>query len=285
MSDIVARLKHQQREQEAQRICLLKIRERGLAMKLARVEQLFDGSRLIFYYLAEKRVDFRELVKDLARALRTPDRDAADRRAGRGQAARRLRRLRQTRLLHDAAAGLRADVDQDGQAPEPRLNPAKLSGRCGRLKCCLRYELPNGKGVVHGGCADEGGCGSCDNPTGPGATAGVARVAAAAAASAADSTSALPSSSALCLTQRSHSALQRHAVKRHPIDDGERPEISRQLPDGLGENRRKPEAGQGADQCGRESQVACESQEAPAQSLRAHEPTRAGPVVVPKLAG
>ena len=39
---------------------------------------------------------------------------------------------------------------------------------CGRLKCCLRYELPNGKGVKHGGCADEGGCGSCDNPTGRG---------------------------------------------------------------------------------------------------------------------
>ena len=41
------------------------------------------------------------------------------------------------------------------------LNPSKLSGLCGRLKCCLRYELPNAKGVVHGGCGDEGGC---DNP-------------------------------------------------------------------------------------------------------------------------
>jgi cell fate regulator YaaT (PSP1 superfamily) len=46
--DVVTRLKHQQREQEAHRICLLKIKERGLSMKLARVEQLFDGSRLIF---------------------------------------------------------------------------------------------------------------------------------------------------------------------------------------------------------------------------------------------
>src|SRR5207247_1377460 len=45
------------------------------------------------------------------------------------------------------------------------LNPSKLSGLCGRLKCCLRYELPNAKGVVHGGCGDEGGC---DNPTGCG---------------------------------------------------------------------------------------------------------------------
>ena len=44
---------------------------------------------------------------------------------------------------------------------------------CGRLKCCLRYELPNGKGVKHGGCADEGGCGSCGNPTGPGGQHGL----------------------------------------------------------------------------------------------------------------
>jgi hypothetical protein len=52
------------------------------------------------------------------------------------------------------------------------LNPSKLSGMCGRLKCCLRYELPNAKGVVHGGCGDEGGCGSCSNPTGPGCRTG-----------------------------------------------------------------------------------------------------------------
>src|SRR4030095_10170187 len=69
--DIVARLKQQQREQEAHRICLMKIRERGLAMKLARVEQIFDGSRLIFYDTAEGRVDFRELVRDLAAHFRT----------------------------------------------------------------------------------------------------------------------------------------------------------------------------------------------------------------------
>ena len=43
------------------------------------------------------------------------------------------------------------------------LNPSKLSGLCGRLKCCLRYELPNAKGVQHGGCGSEGGC---DNPVG-----------------------------------------------------------------------------------------------------------------------
>ena len=69
--DVITRLKQQQREQEAQRICLLKIKERNIAMKLARVEQLFDGSRLIFYYTAEGRVDFRELVRDLAAHFRT----------------------------------------------------------------------------------------------------------------------------------------------------------------------------------------------------------------------
>ena len=69
--DIVARLKHQHREQEAHRIALLKIRERGLGMKLARVEQAFDGSKLIFYFTADGRVDFRELVRELAAEFRT----------------------------------------------------------------------------------------------------------------------------------------------------------------------------------------------------------------------
>ena len=69
--DMVARLKHQHREQEAYRIALLKIRERGLGMKLARVEQAFDGSKLIFYFTADGRVDFRELVRELAAEFRT----------------------------------------------------------------------------------------------------------------------------------------------------------------------------------------------------------------------
>jgi hypothetical protein len=49
------------------------------------------------------------------------------------------------------------------------LNPSKLSGLCGRLKCCLRYELPNAKGATHGGCGSEGGC---DNPSGCGTGGG-----------------------------------------------------------------------------------------------------------------
>src|SRR3984893_12064344 len=69
--DVVVKLKRQQKEQEAYRLALLKIRERGLDMKLTRVEQLFDGSRMIFYFTAEGRVDFRELVRELASEFHT----------------------------------------------------------------------------------------------------------------------------------------------------------------------------------------------------------------------
>ena len=170
--DVVTRLKHQHREQEAHRICLMKIRERGLAMKLTRVEQLFDGSRLIFYYTAEGRVDFRELVRDLAAHFRVRIemrqigvRDEARMLGGYGSCGRPL--CCTTFLQTFEPISIKMAKQQNLS-----LNPSKLSGMCGRLKCCLRYELPNGKGVKHGGCADEGGCGSCDNPTGPGAGGG-----------------------------------------------------------------------------------------------------------------
>jgi len=165
--DVVARLKHQQREQEAHRICLMKIRERGLGMKLTRVEQMFDGSRLIFYYTAEGRVDFRELVRDLAAHFHTRIemrqigvRDEARMLGGYGSCGRPL--CCTTWLQSFEPISIRMAKQQ-----HLSLNPSKLSGMCGRLKCCLRYELPNGKGVKHGGCADEGGCSSCSNPTGP----------------------------------------------------------------------------------------------------------------------
>jgi cell fate regulator YaaT (PSP1 superfamily) len=165
--DVVSRLKHQQREQEAHRVCLMKIKERGLAMKLTRVEQLFDGSRLIFYYTAEGRVDFRELVRDLAAHFRTRIemrqmgvRDEARMLGGYGPCGRPL--CCTTWLQSFEPISIRMAKQQSLS-----LNPSKLSGMCGRLKCCLRYELPNGKGVKHAGCADEGGCGSCSNPTGP----------------------------------------------------------------------------------------------------------------------
>jgi len=164
--DVIARFKQEQREQEAHRICLLKIRERQLAMKLARVEQLFDGSRLIFYYTAEGRIDFRELVRDLAAHFRSRIemrqigvRDEARMLGGYGACGRPL--CCTTWLTSFEPVSIKMAKQQNLS-----LNPSKLSGMCGRLKCCLRYELPNGKGVKHGGCADEGG--GCSNPTGPG---------------------------------------------------------------------------------------------------------------------
>jgi cell fate regulator YaaT (PSP1 superfamily) len=69
--DVALRLRHEHREREAFQVCAMKIREHALDMKLTRVEQLFDGSRLIFYYTAEERVDFRELVRELAAHFRT----------------------------------------------------------------------------------------------------------------------------------------------------------------------------------------------------------------------
>ena len=167
--DVMVRLKRQQREQEAHRVALLKIRERGLEMKLTRVEQLFDGSRLIFYFTAEGRIDFRELVRELASEFHTRiemrqigARDEAKMLGGYGSCGRPL--CCTTWLNAFEPVSIKMAKQQDLS-----LNPSKLSGLCGRLKCCLRYELPNAKGQVHGGCGSEGGC---DNPSGCGTGSG-----------------------------------------------------------------------------------------------------------------
>jgi cell fate regulator YaaT (PSP1 superfamily) len=164
--DIVTRFKQQQREKEAYRIALLKIREHGLGMKLTRVDHAFDGSRLVFYFTAEGRVDFRELVRDLANEFRmriemrqVGARDEAKALGGYGTCGRPL--CCTTFLTSFEPISIKMAKQQDLS-----LNPSKLSGLCGRLKCCLRYELPNARGQVHGGCGSEGGC---DNPTGCGA--------------------------------------------------------------------------------------------------------------------
>jgi cell fate regulator YaaT (PSP1 superfamily) len=163
--DVVARMKQERREQEAYRVALLKIRERGLAMKLTRVEQAFEGSRLVFYFTAEGRVDFRDLVRELASEFRTRIemrqmgvRDEAKLLGGYGTCGRPL--CCTTFLTSFEPVSIRMAKQQ-----ELSLNPSKLSGLCGRLKCCLRYELPNAAGKVHGGCGSEG---DCDNPTGCG---------------------------------------------------------------------------------------------------------------------
>jgi cell fate regulator YaaT (PSP1 superfamily) len=163
--DVLLKLKHAQREQEAHRVAQLKIRERGLAMKLTKVEQTFDGARLIFYYTADARVDFRELVRDLAAHFHTRIemrqigvRDEARMLGGYGSCGRPL--CCTTWLKSFEPVSIKMAKQQ-----QLSLNPSKLSGQCGRLKCCLRYELPNGNGVKHGGCSDNGGC---SNPSGCG---------------------------------------------------------------------------------------------------------------------
>jgi cell fate regulator YaaT (PSP1 superfamily) len=164
--DVVARLKYRERERQAFNVATLKIRERGLGMKLSRVEQVFDGSKMIFYFTSETRVDFRELVRELAAEFRTRIemrqigvRDEAKMMGGYGTCGRPL--CCTTFLTSFEPVSIKMAKQQDLS-----LSPSKLSGLCGRLKCCLRYELPNAKGVVHGGCGSEGGC---DNPSGCGA--------------------------------------------------------------------------------------------------------------------
>jgi cell fate regulator YaaT (PSP1 superfamily) len=164
--DVLARQRQERREREAFRIATLKIRERGLAMKLTRVEHAFDGSKLTFFFTADARVDFRELVRELAAEFRVRIemrqigvRDEAKMIGGYGTCGRPL--CCTTFLNTFEPVSIKMAKQQDLS-----LNPSKLSGLCGRLKCCLRYELPNAKGVQHGGCGGEGGC---DNPSGCGA--------------------------------------------------------------------------------------------------------------------
>ena len=127
-------------------------------MKLTRVEHAFDGSRLLFYYTAEHRVDFRELVRDLAAAFhmriemrQIGVRDEAKLLGGYGPCGRPL--CCTTWLTTFEPVSIKM-AKQQGLS----LNPSKLAGVCGRLKCCLRYELPNSRGERHAGCAQEGSC-------------------------------------------------------------------------------------------------------------------------------
>jgi cell fate regulator YaaT (PSP1 superfamily) len=143
--DLGIRRRQQQREREAFRVGLLKIRERGLAMKLTRVEQLYDGSRLIFYFTAEGRIDFRELVRELAAEFRSRIemrqigvRDEARMLDGFGSCGRQLCCAAWLQSFEPVSIKMAKQQDLS-------LNPSKLSGLCGRLKCCLRYELPEGK--------------------------------------------------------------------------------------------------------------------------------------------
>jgi cell fate regulator YaaT (PSP1 superfamily) len=116
------------------------IAERSLQMQLVDVEQIFGGERLVFYYLAEQRVDFRELVKDLARHFKTRIemrhigvRDEAKLLADYGDCGKPV--CCNTHLDQMPPVSMKM-----AKLQKATLDPNKISGRCGRLKCCLRYE-------------------------------------------------------------------------------------------------------------------------------------------------
>jgi cell fate regulator YaaT (PSP1 superfamily) len=138
--DKVVAAENRQKEREAFDICLQKIKEHGLPMKLIDVEYTFDVSKIIFYFTAEGRVDFRELVKDLAAVFRTRIelrqigvRDEAKMLGGLGTCGRGL--CCATFLGDFDPVSIRMAKDQNLS-----LNPSKISGICGRLMCCLKYE-------------------------------------------------------------------------------------------------------------------------------------------------
>ncbi len=128
------------RAAEAQRICAHRVRERGLAMKLVHTECVFDASKMIFYFFAEGRVDFRDLVRDLAQTLHTRiemkqigNRDETKLLGGLGPCGRELCCSSWLREFSSVSVKM---AKEQGLS----LNPSKLAGMCGRLKCCLRYE-------------------------------------------------------------------------------------------------------------------------------------------------
>ena len=140
-SDYQQLAENKQRETEAVQICLDKIFKHGLEMKLVDVEYTFDRNKIIFYFTADGRVDFRELVRDLAAVFRTRIelrqigvRDEAKMLGGLGPCGRSLCC---TTFLEDfGPISIRMAKEQNLS-----LNPTKISGICGRLMCCLRYEV------------------------------------------------------------------------------------------------------------------------------------------------
>ena len=127
-------------EKEAFEVCQKKIKEHKLDMTLTEVECKFDNSKVIFYFTADGRIDFRDLVKDLAAIYRTRIemrqigvRDEVKRIGGNGVCGRELCCC--TFLSDFEAVSIKMAKEQNIS-----LNPSKISGNCGRLMCCLKYE-------------------------------------------------------------------------------------------------------------------------------------------------
>ena len=148
-SDLARIEENHTREREARTVCEEKIRELGLKMKLVDVELTFDLSKMLFYFTADGRVDFRQLVRELAGVFRTRIelrqigvRDEAKMMGGMGCCGRPL--CCATFLGDFVPVSIRMAKEQNLS-----LNPTKISGICGRLMCCLKYES---EGYGCGGC-------------------------------------------------------------------------------------------------------------------------------------
>lgn len=132
--------KNREKEKEAYKICVQKIAKHKLEMKLIEAEYTFDNNKLLFYFTADGRIDFRELVKDLASVFRTRIelrqigvRDETKIRGGIGICGRPL--CCHTYLSEFAPVSIKMAKEQNLS-----LNPTKISGVCGRLMCCLKNE-------------------------------------------------------------------------------------------------------------------------------------------------
>lgn len=132
--------KNKEMEREAFRVCQDKIREHNLGMKLIDVEYTFDHNKVLFYFTADGRVDFRELVRDLAGVFKTRIelrqigvRDESKMLGGLGICGRQL--CCNLFLSDFAPVSIKMAKEQNLS-----LNPAKISGTCGRLMCCLKHE-------------------------------------------------------------------------------------------------------------------------------------------------
>jgi len=138
--DIAWNAQNRRREEDAYRFCTSQVRQRRLEMKLVYAEESFDRKKLTFYFTAEGRVDFRDLVKELAQQFRSRiemrqigPRDEAKVVGGYGICGRPL--CCTTFLKEFSPVSIKM-AKRQGLS----LNPSKISGRCGRLMCCLKYE-------------------------------------------------------------------------------------------------------------------------------------------------
>ncbi len=138
--DIEKNKYNKEKEKEAFEICVEKIKNHGLEMRLIATELTFDNNKLIFYFTADGRIDFRELVKDLASVFRTRIelrqigvRDEAKYVNGIGICGRTLCCATFLGDFHPVSIKMAKDQGLS-------LNPSKISGVCGRLMCCLKYE-------------------------------------------------------------------------------------------------------------------------------------------------